>query len=384
MFNAEIELYMDTVFNTVGGYTVTPMARQVESLYANLTNSELKSVIKKVSVNCSDEDPLVVNTDEYHMFLASYTEVGFVPRSDYNHYNNEGYMFDYFLADVVTQEANDKRIALSSTTWWLRTAMTNSSTRSFEGVAYHGGRSTATNSYKFTVVPCFVIGNDSKTSIVPIKSSLNEYSWQELKTLAQANISNTELISTYNINLGDYKVLNGRNCYLVDYDGNDYDGFVFMYDSGVSQAFGTPQEYNQNLIPGYADSLVCSAVNEIFNSINDSDFKNNVKVVNVMCNDYSTGVEVVTTESYTMFLPSDMEIGAHTVSTQLGKKFDFFPYTSNAEMSAERTVIYNKNSWLRQSASAFNKVFKQVNANGIPTANEPYAPLALIPCFVIG
>ena len=63
------------------------------------------------------------------------------------------------------------------------------------------------------------------------KSYLNDYTWNEIKLLADANLDSTVLMETYNINLGDQKLDNGVSYTLIDLDGNHYDGFVFIHTS---------------------------------------------------------------------------------------------------------------------------------------------------------
>ena len=65
------------------------------------------------------------------------------------------------------------------------------------------------------------------------------YEWSELKALAQANLSADELRDTYGIEVGDYKEVNGVRYVLVDLDGNEYDGFVFMYNTGSKLAMNS-------------------------------------------------------------------------------------------------------------------------------------------------
>lgn len=168
MYNSKIRAKkMNASSTNVGGYAASDLAPQVESLYTNLSNDELKTVIKEVSIICNDgyDNYEATHTYKAHMFLASYIEVGFT--NDLNdeyceNYKNEGQKFDLFLEGTDTNACNMRKKIYQSdvswTGWWLRSAVSDT-TYGFNGVTAAGGGSLCNSiSTNETLVPVFVVG----------------------------------------------------------------------------------------------------------------------------------------------------------------------------------------------------------------------------------
>ena len=115
------------------------------------------------------------------------------------------------------------------------------------------------------------------------------YEWSELQALAQAKLSKDELKNTYGIEVGDYKEVNGTKYVLVDLDGNEYGGFVFMYNSGITHNMNSSTdeyEYGHNN-GGYANSEMKLFVDGLYTALETTDNKlyNAIKKIKIVCND---------------------------------------------------------------------------------------------------
>ena len=162
MYKQKISPKMNSTDTNAGGYAASELAPQVEALYDNLADSELKSSIKEVIIICNDGYDNYTATHGYaaHMFLASYKEVGFTSELTGKYatgYNAEGTCFDLFTSDNASRTGFMSTANISSN-WWLRSAYSRKTDR-FYNVYADGNISTngyATNTY--LVVPTFVIG----------------------------------------------------------------------------------------------------------------------------------------------------------------------------------------------------------------------------------
>ena len=217
------------------------------------------------------------------------------------------------------------------------------------------------------------------------------YSWSELKTLAQANLGADELRDTYGIEVGDYKEVNGTKYVLVDLDGNDYDGFVFMYNSRTTSKLNSTAT-NKG---GYISTDVGKAyVDSLYTNLADAELKSAIKKVTITCNSGDlnadgtddNGMSTYTTDAY-MFLASSKEVGLTFAGYQYaaeGAKFDLFvDQTARANFA---TLVNSPSSWWLRSAyssqtSTFCIVFTSGTATGTITANSASS---VVPAFVIG
>ena len=217
-------------------------------------------------------------------------------------------------------------------------------------------------------------------------SSPIAYEWSELKTLAQANLSANELRDTYGIEVGDYKEVNGIKYVLVDLDGNNYNGFVFMYNSGELIAMNS----TYSNAGGYATSKIAPQVEALYDKLPDGELKDSIKEVTIICNDGNANY--TTTHEYTtrMFLASAKEIGCNVSGWTYpdgyiyeGTCFDLF---KDRESSFVKFVqlIETSSSWLLRSACSHNRAyFRIVDDRG--NSSDGYSTSYLsIPVFVIG
>ena len=232
--------------------------------------------------------------------------------------------------------------------------------------------------------------DDGNNITVTPKASLEEYTWTELKQLANMNLMSDDYINTYNINLGDYKLYDGKKCFLVDYDGNNYDGFVFIYISGVTGSMNDSNISNG----GYVASLGAQKVENIYNALPEGEFKNAIKNVTVKCNDNKNNYTEVHEEQYHMFLPAHREVGGTLCVNNAtykqcfdaeGTMFDYFMSgTTNAACAHRKGVIIGT-CWIRTVSPGSDNSFCYVSGAG---GTDDYATSSqttnLYPVFVIG
>ena len=228
---------------------------------------------------------------------------------------------------------------------------------------------------------------------------LDDYTWSEIQTLAQANLSKDDYKNKYGIEPGDTIVSNGTTYVLVDLDGNNYDGFIFMYNSDTTKAMNS----SSTNAGGYASTDVMKPYVDDGNDTNnvdlydklDADLKSVIKKVNIVCSEgseaYASGTYTHTLNNVGLFLASAKEVG-FTVSEWTnpnsyineGDCFDFFTGNTSARISFMNTIGIASNWWLRSANSSYPSSFKDVTAsggNGSVVANET---CLVIPCFVIG
>ena len=233
---------------------------------------------------------------------------------------------------------------------------------------------------------------DIEKSTLPAKNpsgTVNSYSWSELKLLAQAKMSAADLKSKYGIKVGDYKEVNGVRYVLVDLDGNDYDGFVFMYNSGTTSQLNST-ERNRG---GYVSTNIGKAyVDGLYTNLTDADLKNSIKKVTITCNSgmhnaegiNDNGASVYTTEVY-MFLAAANEVGRNLTGTyaEEGVRFDLFVDQTALANFATLTNI-SPYWWLRSACSGNVAYFCGINTNGVGIAATADTTCVIVPVFVIG
>ena len=224
-------------------------------------------------------------------------------------------------------------------------------------------------------------------------SSPIAYSWSELKTLAQANLGADELRDTYGIEVGDYKEINSIKYILVDLDGNNYEGFVFMYNSGTQKAMNDPAT-NQG---GYVSTNVMKPyVDGLYDGLS-TDLQSAMKKVTITCNSGDlnkdgiddNGMSTYTTDAY-LFLPSAKEVGITISRYQYdaeGQAFDYFSVgttTVRAIFASSDMANIENYWWVRSAESSKTSSFYSVRTNG---SSGPYYvanAYDVVPAFVIG
>ena len=413
MYNSGATSLLNSTPTNKGGYVSTDVGKAyVDSLYTNLTDADLKNSIKKVTIICNSGD-LAANgadtngmskyiTDAY-MFLASTKEIG-CNLSGYQ-YDAEGSVFDYFAAgtDTVRKDFGTLVNIPGYSAWRLRSADSDS-IQDFHGVyCTWGNCGGGTASCASVIVPVFVIGEQIPIEVVPTPEPDPEptpepeltpepitYSWSELKTLAQKNLSADELRDTYGIEVGDYKEVDGVKYILVDLDGNDYDGFVFMYNSGTKSKLNSTST-NQG---GYASTDIGKAyVDSLYTNLADADLKNSIKEVTITCNDGADNINE--THEYTthMFLASYREVGytSRLNSTMYGpglsaegKCFDLFTDDNSSRTTFMSMANISDRWWVRSAFAGSTTYFCNVYKFGSCDNFFADSTYVIVPAFVIG
>ena len=412
MYNTKTNMQMNTSLTNAGGYGAYAMG-QVEALY-NSMDTNLKSSIKAVNIKYNEGNanysttPYHITTEPVHLFLASYKEVGLTSSLTGTYadgYNAEGTCFDLFTDD------NSSRTAFMSTAnisdgWWLRSAYSTNTTY-FYSVDKDGNSDIVKARNTSAVVPVFVIGGQTPSVVVPtpgdsidpqpgdgtdslptpnlngtVANSVSPiaYSWSELKALAQANLGADALRDTYGIEVGDYKEVNGVKYVLVDLDGNSYDGFVFMYNTGVNSSMNSSLKTG-----GYAASAMKDKVNELYEALatSNSDLYNVIKKVDIGCYSGSS----TTTLNVGLFLPSMDELGAST-SGREGSVFDATDIEKAGAgwLSPIYVELCSSEWWTRSVLLGKDTSFFRTcdpEYGGFSNYN-PTSSKSIVACFVIG
>ena len=247
------------------------------------------------------------------------------------------------------------------------------------------------------------------TYIVTPKASLNDYTWEEINTLALANLETAELRDVYHIEVGDYKesghVPTAMYKYiLVDDDGNDYDGFIFMYATYKSEQIHSTNN-NQG---GYVDADIHSTngylgVNgEVFTRLHLIDSIDPIipymKQVSIQCNsgqlnhagNTDDGNTIYTMKTY-LFLPSVAEVGfsSYTLPMENLESFDLFTDNNSRtdfmlELGLDGNLQRYPNFWLRTAKSNSSKQYAYVSSDGSYSWENASMGRMIVPTFIIG
>ena len=211
---------------------------------------------------------------------------------------------------------------------------------------------------------------------------LDKWTWADLKEIYNMHLSESELENKYAIHLGDSKNYNNVIYTLVDIDGNEYDGFVFMYDTGKNLSMNNT---NTN-IGGYGNTNINKLLNtDIFNEFDD-ELKNAIKEVNVeYCLDPNNNKSITNTMCK-IFLPSIKEAGFRVAIDTPGWNaegdiFDYFKYATIFDV-----VSPSMDMWLRSIMYGDQTNFEYV-MGGITFMTNSYAADTIMhinACFVIG
>jgi prepilin-type N-terminal cleavage/methylation domain-containing protein len=226
-----------------------------------------------------------------------------------------------------------------------------------------------------------------------IKESLNAYSWEEIQIFAKAGLTN-EQYAMYNIYPGSTKIVDSTIYYLVDLDGNNYNGFVFMYDANTTSNINGTSQSNKG---GYANSKIASTVEDLYNNLIDLDLKNVIKQVTIQCNDGQSNYSKTHAYSCHMFLPAAVELGEDTYSElqkpyieyyqKEGSKFDYFKYLSDPSSTQFMKTFFNgKTYWTRSAVMRNNSNFHTASGQ-YGNVGDVYSvtnKMKVMPCFVIG
>ena len=206
-------------------------------------------------------------------------------------------------------------------------------------------------------------------------ATLDSYSWYQLKELAAAKLSREEYEQQYGLQLGQKKE---DKYVLVDFDGNDYGGFVFMYDTGLKTQFDSDDNR-------YYFSDILDVVSDQYENFSDPIIKGLMNCVTVYSN-WLSQAEV----DCMLFVPSATEIGLNYSSqADDGILFDYFKKSTlrqnDQEASEKRMFICNQKWWTR---SAYEDSYPDgvyvVLDNGVVQYAGETSNCQIVLAFVIG
>jgi hypothetical protein len=221
--------------------------------------------------------------------------------------------------------------------------------------------------------------------------------WSSIKALAQANLSKDDYKNKYGIEPGDTIVSNGTTYVLVDLGtdnngdgvqetGEDYDGFVFMYNTKEQHAINNEQNYNT----GYLSSHIAQQLDEMYDDFANVDpsLHSAIKEVSIACG--NSGTLTTTTQNKKVFLVSMKEMGFNVSEFQYAQAYNdegvcFDLFTVDDSTRAEFAVIANiSNLWWSRSMSVYGDTYYYIAKDGYKSYNRDNISFFIVPAFVIG
>ena len=219
--------------------------------------------------------------------------------------------------------------------------------------------------------------------------------WSMIKNLANARLTKDYYKNKYGIEPGDTIVSNGTTYVLVDLDGNDYDGFIFMYNSGRIKVMNSSGAN----AGGYANSEMKLFVDDGNDTNNvdlydklDADLKAVIKEVTITCNDGNSNPTATNTYTARMFLASAKEIGFTKsglpgISTEgyneEGTCFDLFTSDNSSRTAFMSVINISSSLWLRSAHSTNTYYFYGVDTDGNAANLSADSTRVVVPAFVI-
>ena len=419
MFNSGISDRMSGTDTNAGGYANATLKTTVDGMITMLP-IDLQPLVKDVTIYCNNgisAPHIIYEIKGVKLFLPSVREVGFADAHSNSSQDNldraldkeSDIVFDYFAGD----DAQAKRKNLcSSSPWWLRSAEGNGANYwlvdDSDGTLSINGPGSTRN-----LAPAFVVGHehvdednnnicDDETcgatinpnvdggDSVKIKDTLSQYSWAEIKEIANGD----EDLATYNIAIGDTITDDKSDItyILVDDARNDaYGGLVFMFNSGTSHKMNS----KSTNADGYASAPLKTTVDGMITWL-PSDLRTSVKEVTIYCNDGNGAPDTIhEVNGVKMFLPSVREVGFETTGESWYSKyeqyldlesdivFDYFADSSTA--AANRQTISSSLWWLRSANGYGSNTFWGVKSSGtLGSYSTNYSSYVVAPAFVVG
>ena len=224
-------------------------------------------------------------------------------------------------------------------------------------------------------------GNDDNNGGFSFSQAAITYTWAELNELAMMDLTPEQYKTQYGLEVGMVK---DDKYVLVDMDGNGYDGFIFMYDMGISMAL---DDYRSNT-GAYPSFPTSEFIKDSFLDM-PYEIRRITKTITAKINESTASIDTVYDYTCQLILPSAREI-SNTVSTwepdtipldREGQTFEFFAlYGGEA-----RIAISNGNDWWTRSCNYdIYAVYSVQSDNGGVGASYPTSVYELHPFFVIG
>lgn len=218
-------------------------------------------------------------------------------------------------------------------------------------------------------------------------AELDDYTWEQIQTLARMRLSANEYASKYGITVGQVK---DNQYVLVDLDGNNYEGFVFMYNSGISQSMNN----TATNAGGYNSSSMAEYLDTLYNGLSN-DLAAVIKPVMVSANyaSYENMSDIGNTSAeHKLFLASYKEVGMYGMEYMSnghiylneGSIFDYFvsmyEFVEMPEIDLDRVneaidrlnVFGEDGWWLRTADISWNSSFYIVNPELVYVSGQVY------------
>lgn len=222
--------------------------------------------------------------------------------------------------------------------------------------------------------------NNASVKMLPPKpkNSLEEYTWEEIRQLAQMKINPFD----YKIELGQSK--DGK--ILVDMN-HAYDGWTFLYKTSD---VGCMNENNLNY-GGYIDSDMRPHVEQLIDKI-DSELRSVIKTVEIKCSQgsdkYNEGVRTLQTK---LFLPSMKEMGLYheglPCAKQMEEEGELFDLFADYDEAVHKRYSITQSWWWLRSAyiQSYNpRWFWSICGNGWNSHTDAKEKGLIVAAFVVG
>ena len=210
------------------------------------------------------------------------------------------------------------------------------------------------------------------------QSKLDEYTWAELKQIANLKLTAEQYKSQYGIELGQIK----NNQYIL-VDFNNYDGFVFMYNTNTYYRFSEERTTNG----GYASSLWVNKMETLYSKM-DASLKSNIKQIDVICGTNSSTSDI-TTLSCHLFIPSWKEMGGTNLNGAAALEGEAFEYFASDSIRATVYTWLSANGW--HAGGALRTIFDTSSYRNISSydgsfsrTESPNSNFYAFAAFVIG
>ncbi len=382
MYDMGIDKNLDDYNSNTGAYPSFPTAEFIKDSFVELPY-EIRRIAKTIVAKVNESTASIDTVYNYscQLVLPSAREISNTVSTwepDTIPLDREGSTFDFF----VLYGAEARRAICSNNHWWTRSCSYD--IYSVYSVQPDGGVGASYPTGVYALHPFFVIGRTPDPEIP--STTVNDYTWEELKTIGAMNLTADQYKYEYGIQVGQIK---DEKYWLVDVS-NNYDGFVFMFDSGVDSAYSTVgKNYG-----GYSGTYYIANFNNVINTL-ETDLQSAIKQVTINHNGGLGDWATEYTYSCKVFAPAVREISKDhgnyytyaSALTREGQTFEWFLVDDYTDEYAKRAAICGSTGWwTRSTYTQSNRTdsFCSVQADGGIGASLTSGTNRLVMCFVIG
>ena len=235
--------------------------------------------------------------------------------------------------------------------------------------------------------------------IVISPKTVDDYTWTELQAMSQLRLTNEEYTKIFGLQVGQIK----ENTYiLVDIDGNSYEGFVFMYNTGIEMQMNNGPSNSTSGKQGgyvYADlnkEMHETILNNMYDDLTKREMVEAMKYVSITCTTAANDRPYWQTAGVYMFAPSIKELGwvnsqpeydvvAMNMNNE-GQIFDYF-IEGNDEAAQQLRVNIGGDWWWSRTYSDYylsGGHFYAVSDGSVNSVTFDTSEVTVVACFVIG